>query len=138
MRSPEVAKYPQVVVSNSVRWTGSPAATNPFATPLATRDLALIAFIAAAREAKLPRRDAETGRPRCTPHGLRRSAAIRFADRGATVPQLMAWFGWKTPEEAIRYVEGADRRKAAKAAADKLRERKRTTKVSNSKSGLTK
>lgn len=89
-------------------------------------------------EAGLPRKDTETGRPRCTPHGLRKSAATRFADRGATVTQLMAWFGWKTPEEAIRYVEAADRRKAAKAAADKLRERKRTTKVSNSQSGLTK
>jgi integrase len=89
-------------------------------------------------EAKLPRKDAETGRPRCTPHGLRKSAATRFADRGATVPQLMAWFGWKTPAEAIHYVEAADRRKAAKAAADKLRERKRTTKVSNPKPGLTK
>jgi integrase len=86
----------------------------------------------------LPRKDVETGRPRCTPHGLRKSAATRFADRGATVPQLMAWFGWKTPAEAIRYVEAADRRKAAKAAADKLRERKRTTKVSNPKPGLTK
>ena len=50
----------------------------------------------------------------------------------------MAWFGWKTPEEAIRYVEATDRRKAAKAAAGKLRERKRITKVSNPKFGLTK
>jgi hypothetical protein len=59
----------------------------------------------------------------------RTACATRFADCGATVPQLMAWFGWKTPAEAIRYVESADRRKAAKAAADKLRERKRTTEV---------
>jgi integrase len=89
-------------------------------------------------EAGLPRKDPQTGKPRCTPHGLRKSAAIRFADRGATVMQLMAWLGWKTPGEAIRYVEAADRRRAAKAAADKLKERKRTTKVSNRKSGLTK
>jgi integrase len=72
-------------------------------------------------EAKLPRKDPETGKLRCTPHGLRKSAAVRFADRGATVTQLMAWFAWKTPGEAIRYTEGADRRRAAKAAAEKLR-----------------
>jgi len=88
-------------------------------------------------EAKLPRKG-RRDRQATLHHGLRKSAAIRFADRGATAPQLMAWFGWKTPEEAIRYVEAADRRKAAKAAAHKLRERKRTTKVSNSQSGLTK
>ena len=89
-------------------------------------------------EAKLPRKDAETGKPRCTPHGLRKSAATRFADRGTTVTELMSWFGWRTPAEAIRYVEAADRLRAAKAAAAKLKERKRTIKVSNSKSGLTK
>src|SRR5262249_40211896 len=64
-------------------------------------------------EAGLPRKDSETGRPRCTPHGLRKSAAMRFANRGATVTQLMAWFGWKTPGEAIHYTEAADRRRAA-------------------------
>jgi hypothetical protein len=33
----------------------------------------------------------------------------------------MAWFAWKTPGEAIHYTETADRRRAAKAAAEKLR-----------------
>lgn len=43
-------------------------------------------------EAGLPRKDAETGKPRCTPHRLRKSAATRFAERG-TVTELMSWFG---------------------------------------------
>ena len=41
-------------------------------------------------EAKLPKR--------CTSHGLRKAAATRLADRGATTTQLMAWFGWKTAQ----------------------------------------
>jgi integrase len=51
-------------------------------------------------EAKLPKR--------CTSHGLRKAAATRLADRGATTTQLMAWFGWKTSSEAERYTRTAD------------------------------
>ena len=47
---------------------------------------------------------------RCTSHGLRRAAATRAADRGATTTQLMAWFGWKTASEADRYTRSADRK----------------------------
>ena len=62
-------------------------------------------------EAQLPKR--------CTSHGLRKAAATRLADRGATTTQLMAWFGWKTASEAERYTRNADRKRAA-AAAGKL------------------
>jgi integrase len=62
-------------------------------------------------EAKLPKR--------CTSHGLRKAAATRLADRGATTTQLMAWFGWKTASEAERYTRNADRKRAA-ASAGKL------------------
>jgi integrase len=62
-------------------------------------------------EAKLPKR--------CTSHGLRKAAATRLADRGATTTQLMAWFGWKTASEAERYTRNADRKHAA-ASAGKL------------------
>jgi len=59
----------------------------------------------------------EGGLPqRCTSHGLRKAAARRLADRGATTTQLMAWFGWKTASEAERYTRGADRKRAATAA----------------------
>jgi integrase len=56
---------------------------------------------------------------RCTSHGLRKAAATRLADRGATTTQLMAWFGWKTSSEAERYTRTADRKRAA-ASAGKL------------------
>jgi hypothetical protein len=46
-------------------------------------------------------------------HGLRKASARRFAERGATVPQLMAIFGWKTPSIAMHYVEMANRKKMA-------------------------
>jgi hypothetical protein len=49
--------------------------------------------------AGLPRRDAETGKPRCTSHGLRKVAASRLASRGGTTTQLKAVFGWKTSSE---------------------------------------
>jgi integrase len=62
----------------------------------------------------------EAGLPkRCTSHGLRKAAATRLADRGATTTQLMAWFGWKTASEAERYTRNADRKHAA-ASAGKL------------------
>lgn len=50
---------------------------------------------------------------RCTSHGLRKAAATRAADRGATTTQLMAWFGWKTASEAERYTRNADRKHAS-------------------------
>jgi hypothetical protein len=56
---------------------------------------------------------------RSTSHGLRKAAATRLADRGATTTQLMAWFGWKTASEAERYTRNADRKHAA-ATAGKL------------------
>jgi integrase len=65
-------------------------------------------FRATCNEAGLPRR--------CTSHGLRKAAATRLADRGATTTQLMAWFGWKTASEAERYTRGADRKRAAAVA----------------------
>jgi integrase len=46
-------------------------------------------------------------------HGLRKSAARLYAERGATVPQLMALFGWKDPKIAMHYVEMANRKKMA-------------------------
>jgi integrase len=59
----------------------------------------------------------EAGLPkRCTSHGLRKAAATRLAERGATTTQLMAWFGWKTASEAERYTRSADRKHAAASA----------------------
>lgn len=57
---------------------------------------------------------------RCTSHGLRKAAATRLADRGATTTELKAWFGWKTDSEAERYTRNADRKSAAARAGKKL------------------
>jgi hypothetical protein len=48
-------------------------------------------------------------------HGIRKYAAALRADLGASVLQLMAWFGWITMREAERYTRSADRRRAAVA-----------------------
>lgn len=72
-------------------------------------------------EAGLPRRDDETGKPRCTSHGLRKVAASRLAARGGTTTELKATFGWKTSSEADLYTEAADRERAARSAAEKLK-----------------
>ena len=53
-------------------------------------------------------------------HGLRKYAATRFANNGATAHGLMAWFGWKTIREAERYTRAAERRNLAAGMAKKL------------------
>jgi integrase len=49
-------------------------------------------------------------------HGLRKAGARRYAEAGATVPQLMALFGWRDPSIAMHYVAMADRTQMARAA----------------------
>ena len=53
-------------------------------------------------------------------HGLRKAAAVHHALNGATAPELMAWFGWKTIGEAQRYIEEANRIKLAENAGARL------------------
>jgi integrase len=53
-------------------------------------------------------------------HGLRKAAATRCADNGATVHQLMALFGWKTEKMALVYTRKADRKRLAAQAAPLL------------------
>jgi hypothetical protein len=59
--------------------------------------------------------------PICSPHGLRKAAAVRHALDGATAPELMARFGWKTIGEAQRYIEEANRIRLAESAGEKMR-----------------
>jgi integrase len=56
----------------------------------------------------------------CTAHGLRKAAAVHHALNGATAPELMAWFGWRTIGEAQRYIEEANRIKLARNAGARL------------------
>lgn len=53
-------------------------------------------------------------------HGLRKAAATRFADNGASVAQMEAWFGWRGGGMAALYTRKADRARLALSAADRL------------------
>lgn len=53
-------------------------------------------------------------------HGLRKAAARRLAEAGATVHQIMAVTGHKTLAEVARYTEAADQLRSAEAAIEKL------------------
>lgn len=49
-------------------------------------------------------------------HGLRKVAATRCAENGATTQQLMALFGWLSQKQAELYTRSADRKRMARAA----------------------
>src|SRR5262249_40055356 len=53
-------------------------------------------------------------------HGLRKAAATRFAEAGATVSNLMPRFGWKTEKMALYYTKKANRKRLAAEAAKLL------------------
>ena len=54
-------------------------------------------------------------------HGLRKNAGILLAENGATVPQIMAVLGHKTPNMARYYVEQANKKKLADQGAEAKR-----------------
>ena len=68
-------------------------------------------FRKACREAGLDNRSA---------HGLRKSAATRAANAGATVAELEAIFGWQGGTMAALYTRAADLRRLAQGAMHKL------------------
>jgi integrase len=53
-------------------------------------------------------------------HGLRKIAATRCAENGATIPQMNAIFGWTGPKMALHYIEAADRKRLAADAMEKM------------------
>ncbi len=53
-------------------------------------------------------------------HGVRKIAATRAADNGATEAQLMAIFGWTDPKMAAHYTRTANRKRLAGEAMAKL------------------
>ncbi len=53
-------------------------------------------------------------------HGLRKLAATRAANSGATVSQLKALFGWTNDAMASLYTKSADRKRLALEAIKKL------------------
>lgn len=74
-------------------------------------------FRAAAREAGVPG----------SAHGVRKIAATRAANAGATVAQLEAIFGWCGGQMASLYTRSADRRRLALEAMSKLGNDHRTS-----------
>ena len=57
-------------------------------------------------------------------HGVRKIAATRAANAGATVAELEAIFGWSGGKMASHYTKAADRQRLAKRAMHKLAEQK--------------
>jgi integrase len=55
----------------------------------------------------------QAGLPECSSHGLRKAAATVAAENGATEHQLMAMFGWMSPNMARLYTRSAQRDKLA-------------------------
>jgi integrase len=60
-------------------------------------------------------------------HGVRKIAATRAANNGATVAELDAMFGWTGGRMASYYTREADRRRLAKGAISKLTNNARTS-----------
>lgn len=54
--------------------------------------------------------------------GLRKAAATKCAENGATVHELMAMFGWTMVKEAERYTRAAERRWLGIQGSQKLRQ----------------
>jgi integrase len=60
------------------------------------------------------------GHSEYTTHGLRKNAGIMLAENGATVPQIMAALGHKTPKMALYYCRLANQKLLAEQASDIL------------------
>lgn len=53
----------------------------------------------------------EAGLPQCSAHGIRKAAATRAAEEGATDRQLMALFDWTTASQASIYTAAASQKR---------------------------
>lgn len=66
------------------------------------------------------RRCNEAGLPQCSAHGLRKVAATRLANNGATEHQIMSVTGHSTSKEVTRYTKSAEQKRLAKSAIGML------------------
>ena len=71
----------------------------------------------------------ESGLEDLSAHGLRKLGAQRCAEAGATEHQLMALFGWTTPQQAAVYTKKANRARLEASAAPLLEARNRNRSV---------
>lgn len=53
-------------------------------------------------------------------HGIRKQVAQKLAEAGGSNAELKALFGWNSDAMAALYTKGADKRRLAQAAANKL------------------
>lgn len=60
------------------------------------------------------------GLPHCTPHGLRKAAAVRLAEIGCSAHEIMAVLGHATLKEAARYTAKAEQRRLASSALSRF------------------
>ena len=63
----------------------------------------------------------EAGLEGLSSHGLRKLAATRLAEHGATAHEIMAVMGWTTLREAERYTRAANRKALARGAVQRLK-----------------
>ena len=63
------------------------------------------------------------GLPHCTPHGLRKAAAVRLAEEGCSAHEIMAVLGHATLKEAARYTAKAEQQRLASSALRRFSER---------------
>jgi len=63
----------------------------------------------------------EAGLEGLSSHGLRKLAATRLAEHGATAHEIMAVMGWTTLREAERYTRAANRKALAREAVQRLK-----------------
>ena len=73
----------------------------------------------------------QAGLPHCSPHGLRKAAASRLADLGASVHEIAAVTGHRSLKEVQRYTQGATQRTMAGNALARLSASMPETKVSH-------
>ena len=63
------------------------------------------------------------GLPQCSAHGLRKAAARRLAEAGCTAHEIASITGHASLKEIARYTRGADQRRLAQRAMDKIKRR---------------
>ncbi len=62
----------------------------------------------------------EAGLPHCASHGLRKAAARRLAEAGASAHEIASITGHESLREVERYTKAANRKKLAESASAKV------------------
>ncbi|WP_234905822.1 tyrosine-type recombinase/integrase [Affinirhizobium pseudoryzae] len=79
----------------------------------------------------------EAGLLECSAHGLRKAAAVAYAESGASAPELCAVFGWSNLRTAQIYIDQAEKRKLRVNAYERRQAHEKLKSVSFSGGGKT-